>query len=187
MNSCRATAVLGTLVAIALSPALADDGKSPSGTKGRGSGSSYQLGQLRLLFDSWDLNRDGFVDRAELAKAFRGPHARPYTGAAPASRVADRYPDFAFMLQVDRDKDGKISADEFEAWAKGYLQELRKIRSTQRRVAQLEKKLATETNAAEKKQLAAELADQRKYLEMMKKEIHAVDLIEKHLSRRKLK
>jgi hypothetical protein len=184
MNSCRLIA-LGMLLAFAALPTFAGDG---NGTRGNSAGSnSYQLGQLRLLFDSWDLNLDGYVDRVELARAFRGPHAKPYAGTAPAAKVANKYPDFAFMVQVDRDNDGKISKQEFEAWAKGYLQQLRKINTAQRRVSQLEKKLATETNAAEKKLISAELENQKKYLESLKKNIQAVDLIEKHLSRRRVR
>src|SRR5262249_37510029 len=128
-----------------------------------------------------------YVDRAELAKAFRGPGARPYKGTAPALKVQDKYPDYAFMIQVDQNKDGKISSDEFEEWIKGYQQELRKIRADQRRVAQTEKKLATETNSEEKKQLAAELKAEKQSLEDLKKQAHFIDTYEKHLSRRRIR
>jgi hypothetical protein len=40
--------------------------------------------QLRSLFSSWDLDKDGYLDKDELAKAFRGPNARAYDYKAPA-------------------------------------------------------------------------------------------------------
>ena len=152
-----------------------------------GDSDAYQLGQMRLLFDSWDLNRDGYVDRVELAKAFRGQGAKPYSGAAPALKVADKYPDYAFMVQVDKDRDGKISSDEFEEWAKSYLQQRRKIQSSQRRLSQKQNQLASTTNASDKKQLTADIEYEKQYLESLKKDAGYIDAFEKHLSRRRIR
>jgi Ca2+-binding EF-hand superfamily protein len=152
-----------------------------------GSSDAYELGQMRLIFDSWDLNRDGYVDRKELAKAFRGPGAKPYSGTAPVLKVADRYPDHAMMFQLDLNKDGKISSDEFEEWAKSYLQQKRKIQSSQRRLSQKQNQLATTTNSSEKKQLTAEIEYEKQYLENLKKEFGYSSAFEKHLSRRKIR
>jgi hypothetical protein len=178
--------VLGVLLVSA--GILAADDNPKGNSKGSSTSSSaYVLGQMRLLFDSWDLNRDGYVDRAELARAFRGPGARPYAGTQPAVKVQAKYPDHAFMLQVDQDRDGKISQSEFEDWARGYLQEQRKLRGKQRRVSQMEKKLAMTTDAAEKKSLSLALESEKKSLAEMKKEMHSIDIVEKHLARRKIK
>ena len=148
-------------------------------------GSSYVMGQLRLLFDSWDLNRDDFLDRAELAKAFRGPGAHPYTGQAPAVKVGLKYPDYQFLIQVDQNRDGKISRTEFEDWARGYVSRRSKVRSAERRLAALEKKMQNEAKAEDKKALAMEIDKQKQLLEIQKKQIHYIETIEKHLTRRK--
>jgi EF hand domain-containing protein len=150
-------------------------------------GSSVVMGQLRLLFDSWDINRDGVLDRAELAKAFRGPGARPYTGQAPAVKVGVKYPDYQFLIQVDQNNDGKITRREFEDWARSYVSKRGRVRTAERRLASLEKKMQNESRAEDKKVLAAEIDRQKQVLEAQKKQIHYIETVEKHLARRKVK
>ncbi len=80
--------------------------------------------QLRAWFTGTDTNKDGYLDKEELAKAMRGAKA-PKFDVNPAgtglkqftSKDLDKYPDLAFLGRVDRDNDGKISRDEFERWA----------------------------------------------------------------------
>jgi Ca2+-binding EF-hand superfamily protein len=103
--------------------------------------------QLRLLFKTWDLNDDDYLDREELARAFRGPKAKPYE-APPSGKTEDnkgesksqadkptkadkpdkqdyaKYPDYVFLTEVDENGDGKVSRKEFETWAHAYATEL---------------------------------------------------------------
>lgn len=67
------------------------------------------------MFAKWDLDNDGSLDAAELAKAFRGPKAKPIDGKPT---VNDQHPDHAFLARFDTDKDGKISRAEFERFEK---------------------------------------------------------------------
>jgi hypothetical protein len=53
--------------------------------------SKYQnyLSQLKTRFQTWDLNADTSLDKAELAKGFRGPSAKPYDYLAPGGNTDD--------------------------------------------------------------------------------------------------
>jgi len=78
-------------------------------------------GQLRAWFNATDTNKDGYLDKEELAIKMRGPMAKPYDytpdGKPPKKFVPSNFPDYAFLCRVDRDNDGRISRDEFERWA----------------------------------------------------------------------
>ena len=73
-------------------------------------------------FDKWDKNKDGFLDAEELAKAFRGANAKPIEDKAGAKDV---HPDHQFLATWDKDKDGKISKDEFEKYEEKLIADLR--------------------------------------------------------------
>lgn len=62
-------------------------------------------------FAKADTNKDGFLDAAELAKAFRGPNAKVIEDKAGAKEI---HLDHQFMDKWDANKDGKISKAEFE-------------------------------------------------------------------------
>ncbi len=81
-------------------------------------------GQLRAWFTATDTNKDGFLDKPELARAMRGTKAAAFdvspagAGLKPFTpKEFDKYPDLAFLSRVDRDNDGKVSREEFERWA----------------------------------------------------------------------
>ena len=104
--------------------------------------------QLRGLFAASDTNKDGFLDKDELARAIRNPKAKAYDftpEGKPARpfgpRDFDKYPDFAFLCRVDRDNDGKISRDEFEAWAYDYAEFLKKDKDNRDRIMQAQLRL----------------------------------------------
>jgi HEAT repeat protein len=95
---------------------------------------------LRGLFDRWDLNHDGRLDRAEVERAF----------AAKAPRPGDR--DLArdprtFLARLDRDGDGRISREEYERWARGHAEKLHKELGARQRLEQQRAKLRQEVTA----------------------------------------
>jgi hypothetical protein len=61
------------------------------------------LAQLLARFDAWDTNKDGFLDKEELTRAL---------GAARANAALEKY-----------GKDGKISKEDYTAWARDYVQQ----------------------------------------------------------------
>ncbi|MBA4062543.1 MAG: hypothetical protein C0501_02330 [Isosphaera sp.] len=69
--------------------------------------------RLDAAFDKYDANKDGFLDAAELAKAFRGPNAKVIEDKLGAKEA---HPDHAFLDAWDANKDGKVGKAEFEKY-----------------------------------------------------------------------
>jgi Ca2+-binding EF-hand superfamily protein len=158
----------GLLLVLALA-AAADSktdstGKEPPDPPGTG----LYMGQLRALFEAWDLNTDGYLDKEELAKAFRGPSAKPYDyvpetktdkdkdaskdsssskddspSKPPAKPDYSQYPDYTFLVQLDQDGDGQISRKEFMSWARDYAVQLKQQADQQAKLLAAEQKLLT--------------------------------------------
>jgi hypothetical protein len=58
-------------------------------TKRDPAGTGPIMTQLRGLFFSWDLDKDGYLDKNEMAKAFRGPSAKAYDYQAASKGESD--------------------------------------------------------------------------------------------------
>src|SRR4051794_24343409 len=72
-------------LALADKPARAQEGKAvdPPGTSGI-------MARYRLWFAATDANKDGKLDKEELAKAFRGPNAKPFDYVPPPKPARDK-------------------------------------------------------------------------------------------------
>lgn len=100
-----------------------------------GSHSTRQAAQLHGLFERWDLNKDGYIDAEELAKALRGPNAKPVEHKETGKPHVDtKHPDHTFLERYDTDKDGRISRSEFEQWERAAGAELKQLADLQRRL-----------------------------------------------------
>src|ERR1700722_11946317 len=91
-------------------------------------GTTIYMDQFRALFDLWDENSDGFLDKDELAHAFRGAKAKPFDApkedAKTDSTTTDskdttdtkdtKKPDYTkfahynFLVALDQDDDKKV-------------------------------------------------------------------------------
>ena len=98
-------------------------------------------------FDKHDRNKDGFLDKEELAKAFRGPRAKVFddspkltnttttrTVSATAAKKQPaylNYADYQFLKQVDTNGDGRVSREEFQPWARNFAGQLKQSADVQ--------------------------------------------------------
>ena len=171
---------------------VADDGKDKGKKRPKDpKGTSLYMGQLRALFDAWDRNKDDYLDKEELAVAFRGAGARPYdykkessekdgdsekdkeTKKAPAY---SRYPDYNFLVQLDVNKDEKISRDEFMAWARDYAVQLKRQADEQKKLQDLQRRLArARPTSRTYGRLQAQLRRQRAAVQRMEREMRAFE------------
>jgi Ca2+-binding EF-hand superfamily protein len=179
--------VIGLLLVV-LVGASADDKKSRS-TRRDPAGLTVQMGRFRSLFAEWDLNNDGYLDKAELAKGFRGANAKAYAPAPGSSAshksIAAKYPDHEFLIELDQDHDGKVSRAEFMDWARSYLKAPSHAKQSQAKINQKEKQLKSNLSAEEKKKVTDELKAEKQALAEQKKELKFLQTLEKHLQRMK--
>jgi EF-hand domain pair len=152
------------------------EGKDPAGT-------TLIMGQLRELFARWDTNNDGFLDRAELARAFRGSGAKPApSGPGSVTRSSlSHYPDLEFLVQLDQNNDGRISRAEFIDWARGFAQEYKKTNNGRQSGSKSQKKsqggsgtTTAKAQAQQQQQAAQAMGQQFKFLETIEKQLKSV-------------
>jgi hypothetical protein len=78
--------------------------------------------RLKAEFDALDLDKNTFLDKEELAKAFRGPKAKPPTQGMYDDQgrltktyyeAKTKYPDLVFLWAADKDNDKLVSWPEY--------------------------------------------------------------------------
>jgi Ca2+-binding EF-hand superfamily protein len=167
----------------------ADDAKNKSGKDP--AGTTLIMGQLRLMFEVWDKNKDGYLDPGELAKAFRGANARPHNGdgKTPSNKLATKYPDYQFLIELDQDHDGKISLREFEDWARSYAKELKSSsKSSSARSSSAQKSSsssATKTDPSTQNATKTEEQIAKNLVANQKQQLHYLQEIDKQLKQMK--
>jgi hypothetical protein len=124
------------------------------------------VNDLGFLFRYVDDLKQGFLTEDELARAFRGKSAKPYkdemterilstgkekpdgAGLArlkPEPKELKRYPDYVFLLYLDKDNDGKISRTEYDAWVTDVVTAAKAVKVKADRIQHLQEEIALKT------------------------------------------
>jgi hypothetical protein len=118
-----------TLLLVSLLPTAAAALAAPAPKIAPTGGNAQVDAQLRVMFDKADANTDGFLDRDEIAKAFRGPRAKAPTGGIYDDKgnftplyyqAKQKYPELVFLWAADKDGDNQLSWDEFRQYGEAY-------------------------------------------------------------------
>lgn len=186
-------------------------------------GTALYMARLRTLFDSWDLSKDNYLDKVELAKAFRGPDARPFDYKRPVrekdeekikekepdkeekkepteepskkedkseskteekkGRTPDysRYADYQFLVQLDVNKDEKISRTEFMNWARDYSLLLRDQAEVQKQTLQLQKQLEKNPKGKNSKSLQTQIKKQQEQIHRLEQKLKHHDAVHRRV------
>jgi hypothetical protein len=192
LSACLALFLAAAVVAADDKPTSKTSDKEPPDPPG----TTLTMNQFRLLFDSWDLNGDGYLDKSELAKAFRGPTARPFDYKPPGKDTKkddpkpddsgkdsttkkpsySKYPDYNFLIQLDQDNDEQISRREFMDWARDTSVQLKQQAELQKKLADLQLKLAKATAGTKQyNRLQAQLNKEQAALNKLNSQMKAFD------------
>jgi hypothetical protein len=151
----RGLAVALSLLLVGLVSAAEDDKPKKDKEPPDPPGTTIYMDQFRALFDAWDENSDGFLDKDELAHAFRGDKAKPFDTPKADTKKDDstsdskdtkkpdytKYADYNFLVALDQDNDQKVSRKEFLSWARNYAVALKQQADAQNKLSQLQTKL----------------------------------------------
>ena len=116
----QATFSVVTLVALVAVAAAAPKSKNAESTTPTIDPVAKKLGtQLQAQFKSWDRDKDDYVSKEELHKAFgKGKaHRKGAEGQDGAPQLDPQEAATSLMEKADEDGDGKISHKEFNDWA----------------------------------------------------------------------
>jgi len=132
-------------------------------------GTAQYMARFRDIFDTWDRNKDGTLDKEELAKAFRGADAKPYD--ADKTREPTSFPDYNFLIQLDTGGDKQISRDEFESWARDYAVKLKQYNDALENVKDTQTRLTRASNRGQIARLKRELDSARRSLAQTREQV----------------
>ena len=133
-------------------------------------GTGRYLTQFRNLFDKWDADKDGVLDKEELAKAFRGPDAKPSDKDGETGT-----PEALFLEQLDTDGDDKISRAEWDAWARDLSVALKQRDDARERYQATLGRYRNATSRREKELLSRQLQLQKQDLDNATRQVQKLD------------
>lgn len=125
---------------------------------------------LEAVFRHWDADKDNKVTADELARGLRGKDAKPYRAPSPGEagksgtrelklpEITKKYPDYAFLLRWDKDRDDVLSVKEFDEFVGEVAAHYKTVFRKQDELEQLQKQLAVkDINASRKARIQAQM------------------------------
>jgi len=93
-----------------------------------------------------------------------------------------KYPDYSFLIQLDTDKDQKISYDEFMSWAREYSVQLREQAEVQQKLLQAQVNLSKYTNKPNGLEYKRYQSEYKHHQEQLQKIENKIKAYERHLA-----
>jgi EF-hand domain pair len=163
----RTRVIVAAVLALLLIPATRAADGVPSRKKPDPPFCETIMTSLRAWFNNSDADKNGALDKEELAKAFKNAKPVPAKPGSTGDKKEKPKPvDEQFLEKLDKNNDGHVSREEYEDWAREFAPEARKALQAQKRVTEAELLVNRSTSVALLQRRQIELKNARDQLKI---------------------